>query len=158
MLRLFSIRICSLINLRDFFLYNPALTPLLVCPLLLPYFHLHLQEYVPHTTSTGPPYFLGPQNASYFGISFLMDVRRSIHLLCVFWGPQIRYYVVWLVAECLTDLSSQVSGDCWSSHGTNLFLNFFQLFLNFTTGIPGFCPLVGCYYLHLTLAAVLLDP
>jgi hypothetical protein len=30
-----------------------------------------------------------------------------------------------------------------------LLLSFFQLFLNSTTGVSSFCPLVGCKYLHL---------
>jgi hypothetical protein len=38
-------------------------------------------------------------------------------------------------------------------HGAALLLSFFQLFPDSTTGDPGFCPLVGCKYLHLTLSA-----
>ena len=43
--------------------------------------------------------------------------------------------------------------DCWSSYRIALYLNFFQLLPNSTTGVSCFCPLLGCKYLNLILSA-----
>ena len=62
-------------------------------------------------------------------------------------------FAAWLVAQFLIDLIVQVIRDYWSSYEVALLLTFFQPFLNSTTGVPGYCPFVGCKYLHLTLSA-----
>jgi hypothetical protein len=117
----------------------------------------HLQEDVltpPHPHPIKPPHFLGPQVFWGLGASSPTESRPSSPLLYMCWGPHISWCLLpgwWLSVWEISGV--QVSWDCWFSYRVTLLVSFFQLFPNSTTGIPGFCPLVGCKYLHLTLSA-----
>ena len=97
-----------------------------------------------------PPYSLGSQVSWGLGSSSLTEARPCSPLLYVCWGPDTSWYILpgWWVS--VWDISGiQVSWDCWSFYGVALLLSFYQPFPNSTTGVPGFCPLVGCTYMHL---------
>ena len=73
-------------------------------------------------------------------ISMCQGLHISWYMLPVWWLS------VWEISGV------QVSWDFWSSYRTTLLHSFFQAFLNLTTGVTRFCPLVGCKYLHLTFS------
>jgi hypothetical protein len=87
------------------------------------------------------------------GASSLAEPRPSSPLLYMCRGPCISWCTLpgwWSsVGEIL---GVQVNWDCWHSYMVNIFLIFFQPFLNSTTEFNSFCPLIGCKYLHLTFS------
>jgi hypothetical protein len=108
----------------------------------------------PHCHPPRPPHSLGPPVSPEFGASSHSEASQGSPLLYMCWGPHISCCMLpgwWL--RVWEILGVQVSWNCWSSYGVTLLLSFFQLFPNLTTVVPGFCPLVGCKYLHLTLLA-----
>ena len=66
-------------------------------------------------------------------------------------------YASWLVAQCLRHLRGRVNWYCWSFYGVALLLSFFQLFPNSTREVPGFCSVVGCKHLSMTLSSAFWD-
>jgi hypothetical protein len=112
---------------------------------------------VPTTTTrpTRPAHSLWSHVSWGLGASSPTEARPSSPLLYMCWRPHISWCMLpgwWLsIWEILGVL---VNWDCWSSYGVALLLSFFQLFPNLTTGVPSFCPLVGCQYLCLTHSAV----
>jgi hypothetical protein len=113
---------------------------------------LCLQEDVP--TLPTPPHQIfplpGASSVLRLGASFLTESRPYSLLLYMCWGTHINWCVLpgwWLSVWEVSGV--QVSWECWSSYRVSL-LSFFHLIPNSTTGVPGFCPLVGCKYLHLT--------
>jgi hypothetical protein len=75
-------------------------------------------------------------------------------LCCICFRPHISLCMLpgwWLSVWKISGV--RVSWDGWSSYGDAVLLSFFHLFHNSATGVSGFCPLVECKYLHLTLLA-----
>jgi hypothetical protein len=70
------------------------------------------------------------------------------------WEPHICWCILpgWLPSVWEV-FGVQVNWYCWYSNWVSLFLSFFQLFPNSTTGVSSFYPLVGCKYLHLIPSA-----
>ena len=100
------------------------------------------------------PYSIGFPVSWGLGASSLTGSILGSPLLHVLVGAHIRWYMLpgwWATVWAITRI--QVSWHCWSSYRVSLLLSFFQLFPNSTTGVPGFCPLNGCKYLHLTFSA-----
>ena len=127
--------------------YTPIIIPLPVCLLTAPH------PIPPPWSPRGCPHHspLPHQTTS--------SLPRAYRVGCIFsdWGQNRQsllymcrglMYAAWLVAQC------PGSWECWSSYGVALLLSFFQFFPNLTTGVPGFCPLVGsiCIWLfHLLI-------
>jgi hypothetical protein len=91
---------------------------------------------------------LGPPVSWQLGAPFWLNADLAV-LYCICVGIFIWADVWCLVGGPVSErsLGSRLL-DCSSSYRV-LFLNFFQLFPNSTTGVSSFCPLVGCKYLHL---------
>jgi hypothetical protein len=109
----------------------------------------------PHTRSPGLPSPWGLKYVEMLGTSSLRGQTRQSSALYVsgaLYQPCMLpdwWLSVWEISVV------QVSWDCWSSYGISLLHCFFQPFLNSTTGVPNFSPLVGWKYLHLSQSASL---
>lgn len=103
--------------------------------------------------STRPPCSLGPEVPWGLDGPHLTESRPGSPFLYMCWW----LYIIWCMKPgCWLSVwdiwEVQVIWDCWSSYRVDLFLSFFQLFPNSSTGVPSFCLLVAYKFEHLTLS------
>jgi len=100
-----------------------------------------------HHHPVRPPHSPGPQVSRVWCI-FTPWGQTKQSSAAYMSGPHISWCMlpgwwlsVWKISICW---------DSWSPYGVALLPSFFQIFLNSTTVVPSFCPLVGCKCLYLT--------
>jgi hypothetical protein len=129
--------------------YSPVTILLLVCPLTFPHLmppHLSPRG-CPRTPASTPPNFSTPWELKPLKV-LLLSLRPDQAVLCCICVRGLRAASVC----CLVDssVSERSPGSRLAETACHLPS---QLFPNSTPGDPGFCPLVECKYLHLTLSA-----